>query len=163
MLPRLAFSYPRKVMAKAKMILKMCWGTSLRGCSNRIPWILQAPRAQCSQTHHPHHTHQAHHHYEKPTIQRLQPAMERPMAQPGMPFGTRASQMPGSRPFQSGWSVQIGQSGQKAQSGWMYNRRTALFPIPKLPVKNRKSYMLQKPVSIMYWLLMKRFVMIGSC
>ena len=106
--------------------------SSLQRCSNSIPWILQAPRAQCLQTHHPHHTHQAHHHHEKLTIQRLQPAMERPMAQPGTPFGTRASQMPESRPFQSGWSV------QKAQSGQMYNCRTALFPIPQFSVKNLK-------------------------
>ena len=29
-------------------------GSSLQRCSNRIPWILQAPRAQCLQTHHAH-------------------------------------------------------------------------------------------------------------
>ena len=94
---------------KRRLFTLFCgMGSSLQRCSNRIPWILQAPCLQClqcSQTHHPHH---AHHHHEKLTIQRLQPAMERPMAQPGMPFGTRASQMPESRPFQSGWRAQSG-------------------------------------------------------
>ena len=49
-----------------------------------LTMLTNAPCLQCSQTHQPHHTHQAHHHHEKLTIQHLQPAMERPMAQPGM-------------------------------------------------------------------------------